>query len=73
MGETVAGMGCVALAILVLSQSGLWGLEVSLLIASGLAVMAAGFFCAPLMAAMAIRHAAGERRRVSAKEATLRT
>jgi cellulose synthase/poly-beta-1,6-N-acetylglucosamine synthase-like glycosyltransferase len=57
MAETRSGLTCVALALLVLLSAGLWGKEFAMLLAMGLAFMAVRFFCAPLMASMAIRHA----------------
>ena len=56
--ETMAGAACVALAALMLLGSDLWGLEFAALVAIGLAVMAVSFFCAPLMVALGIGHAA---------------
>ena len=55
--EVVCGMVFACLSLLVLLSTGLWGGEVALLMAGGFAVMAAGFFCAPIMAALGIDHA----------------
>lgn len=57
MAETIAGSACLLVALVALLGAHLWGQELALLAALGLMIMAAQFFCAPLMAAMAIRHA----------------
>jgi glycosyltransferase involved in cell wall biosynthesis len=61
MVETVAGMGCLAAAAAVVILSGLWGAEVAAMMALGLGTAAVSLLCAPLMAAMAIAHAAARR------------
>lgn len=59
--ETTAGTVCLTLALLVLASMDLWGGGMALFVAGGFAVQAAGFFCAPLMSAMAMAHAAALR------------
>lgn len=54
--ETMAGSICLGVAALVLAGSPMWGFEFALLVSMGLGTLAAQFFCAPLLAAMAIRH-----------------
>lgn len=57
MPEVICGTVFGVLALLVLLSAELWGGEIAVLMASGLLAMAASFFCAPIMAAMAIGHA----------------
>jgi preprotein translocase subunit SecF len=52
----MAGSICLGVAALVLAGSPMWGFEFALLVSMGLGTLAAQFFCAPLLAAMAIRH-----------------
>lgn len=55
--ETIAGVACTVLAALVFFSMELWGTEMALLMSMGFITMAVSFFCAPVMAAMAIDHA----------------
>ncbi len=57
-GETVAGGICVALALLALLGASRLGGEFALFACVGYTTMALRFFCAPLMVAMGINHAA---------------
>jgi hypothetical protein len=55
--ESICGTVFGLLALLALLSAELWGGEIAVLMAGGLVAMAASFFCAPIMAAMAIGHA----------------
>jgi hypothetical protein len=58
--ETIAGCLCLAIALLCLMGTGLLGTGVGLLAAISFVSLAIRFFCAPLMAALAIREAREE-------------
>ncbi|MET0136831.1 MAG: glycosyltransferase family 2 protein, partial [Sphingobium sp.] len=58
--ETLLGGASALLALGILSFAGVMGGELAVLMALGFATMAFRFFCAPYMAAMAIRHARQE-------------
>lgn len=62
MPETIAGTVTLLMALMCLSASDLIGDGVALLGFLGLSGLSAQFFCAPLMAAMAIRDASPDRR-----------
>lgn len=57
MPETIAGTAFAGLGLMMLALSGLLGTGLALLSFLGCAVLALRFFCAPVMAAMAIRRA----------------
>ncbi|MEJ5977350.1 glycosyltransferase family 2 protein [Novosphingobium sp. PS1R-30] len=56
-GETVAGVICLAIALLALLAAGQLGGGFALLLGLSFATMALRFFCAPVMAALGNRHA----------------
>jgi hypothetical protein len=57
-GETLAGIACLVLAVTALLGRQVWGAELAFLACLGLTITALRFFCAPLMVAMGIGHAA---------------
>jgi hypothetical protein len=57
MPEVIAGIVCCVLTVVFALSGKFWGGELALLAALGLAGMALSFFCAPVMAAMAVDHA----------------
>lgn len=57
-GETLAGIACLVLAVAALLGRQVWGAELAFLACLGLTITALRFFCAPLMVAMGIGHAA---------------
>jgi len=67
MPETIAGAVCMMLALMCLAASGFIGGGIALLSFVGMLSLSLRFFCAPLMAAMAIRGARPDRQAVRSR------
>jgi hypothetical protein len=70
-GETMAGFGCMAFAVLGLLGNQMWGGELALLAGLGLTMMGLRFLCAPAMVAMGIGHAEHRARRLTPEPQTV--